>query len=159
MRLTEEELVRWGQAIGREILPPVFVALEGPLGAGKSVLARAIGGGAGVAVPMPSPTFNLLLRYDLPSGVSVVHLDLYRISDPEEIWELGWADLGTGREIVLVEWPDHADPHLPPDHWRVRLSVPRAQRSVRDVEVTRVGAPPTLPGFPMTLAGRGDDVR
>ena len=155
MRLTEEELVRWGHAIGREILPPAFVALEGPLGAGKSVLARAIGGGAGVVVPMPSPTFNLLLRYDLPSGVSVMHLDLYRISDPEEVWELGWADLGTGQEIVLVEWPDHADPYLPPDHWRVRLSVPRAHRSVRDVEVTRVGSPPPLPGFPMTLAGRG----
>ena len=154
MRLTEEELVRWGRAIGREIPPPVFVALDGPLGAGKSVLARAIGAGAGVDVPMPSPTFNLLLRYDLPSGVSVVHLDLYRISNEEEIWELGWADLGTGREIVLVEWPDHAGGYLPGDYWRVRLSVPRSPRNVRDVEVRRVGSPPPLPGFPMTLAGR-----
>ncbi len=155
MRLNEEELVRWGLAIGREVQPPVFIGLEGPLGAGKSVLARAVGAGAGVEEAMPSPTFNLLLRYDLPSGVSVIHMDLYRIVDVEEIWELGWGDLGAGPEIVLVEWPDQAGPHLPEHHWRIRLSVPRQHRNLRDVEVLRVGAPPPLPGFPMTVAGRG----
>ena len=155
MRLSEAELVRWGRAIGQEVEPPVVIALEGPLGAGKSVLARAIGEGAGVEVPMPSPTFNLLLRYDLPSGVAVVHIDLYRISDPDEVWELGWSELGTRPEIVLVEWPEQAGPLMPPHYWRIRLSVTRGNRKQRDVEVQRVGTPPTLPGFPMTL-GRSE---
>jgi tRNA threonylcarbamoyladenosine biosynthesis protein TsaE len=155
MRLTEADLVRWGRAIGRDVQPPVVIALQGPLGAGKSVLARAIGEGAGVDVPMPSPTFNLLLRYDLPSGVSVVHLDLYRISEPDEVWELGWADLGTRPEIVLVEWPEQAEPFLPEDYWRVTISVTRGNRKLRDVEVQRIGQPPALPGFPMTL-GRSE---
>ncbi|MEX2467628.1 MAG: tRNA (adenosine(37)-N6)-threonylcarbamoyltransferase complex ATPase subunit type 1 TsaE [Gemmatimonadota bacterium] len=154
MRLTEPEVVRWGRAIGQEVQPPVFIALQGPLGAGKSVLARAIGEGAGVDVPMPSPTFNLLLRYDLPSGVSVVHLDLYRISDPEEVWELGWADLGTQPEIVLIEWPEQAGALMPEDYWHVQLAATQGNRKLRDIEVQRVGAPPRLPGFPMTL-GRG----
>jgi tRNA threonylcarbamoyladenosine biosynthesis protein TsaE len=151
MRLTETDLVRWGHAIGQEVQPPVVIALQGPLGAGKSVLARAIGKGVGVDAPMPSPTFNLLLRYDLPSGVSVVHLDLYRISEPEEVWELGWADLGTRPEIVLIEWPEQAATLMPEDYWLVQLAVTRGNRKLRDIEVLRVGAPPPLPGFPMTL--------
>lgn len=155
MRLTEQDLVRWGRAIGSGVQPPVMIGLQGPLGAGKSVLARAIGEGVGVDVPMPSPTFNLLLRYDLPSGVSVVHLDLYRLTDPDEVWELGWAELGTQPEIVLVEWPEQAGPHLPADHWLIELSVTRGNRKLRDVEVQRVGDPPPLPGFPMTLGSKG----
>ena len=151
MRLSEEELVRWGRAIGREVAPPVVIALQGPLGAGKSVLARAIGEGAGVEGPMPSPTFNLLLRYDLPSGISVVHMDLYRIAEPDEVWELGWADLGAEPEIVLVEWPEQAGPLMPPSYWRIGLSVTRGNRKLRDVEVERVGNPPALPAYPMTL--------
>lgn len=139
--------------MGRELEPPAFLALQGPLGAGKSVLARAIGQGAGVEEAMASPTFNMLLRYELPNGVSVVHLDLYRLNDPEEVWELGWADLGQDSEIVLVEWPEQAGSLLPPDFWRITLSVPRGHRQLRDVEVERVGRPPQLPGFPMTLGG------
>jgi tRNA threonylcarbamoyladenosine biosynthesis protein TsaE len=121
MRLSEADLVRWGRAIGREVAPPVVIALEGPLGAGKSVLARAIGEGAGVDSPMPSPTFNLLLRYDLPSGLSVVHLDLYRITEPDEIWELGWADLGAEREIVLIEWPNPTSVSHDPGEQRLMI--------------------------------------
>jgi tRNA threonylcarbamoyladenosine biosynthesis protein TsaE len=151
MRLTEPDLVRWGRTIGQEVQPPVVIALQGPLGAGKSVLARAIGRGVGVDVPMPSPTFNLLLRYDLPSGVSVVHLDLYRIAEPQEVWELGWADLGTRPEVVLIEWPEQAGALMPEDYWHVQLAVTRGNRKLRDIEVQRVGAPPPLPGFPMTL--------
>lgn len=155
MRLSEPDLVRWGRAIGREVEPPVVIALQGPLGAGKSVLARAIGEGAGVETPMPSPTFNLLLRYELPSGVAVVHLDLYRIGEPDEVWELGWADLGADPEIVLIEWPEQAGPLMPPNYWTIELGVTRGNRKLRDVEVHRVGHPPALPGFPMTL-GSGE---
>lgn len=154
MRLSEADLVRWGRIIGREVEPPVLIALEGALGAGKSVLARAIGSGAGVDVPMPSPTFNLLLRYELPGDRAVVHMDLYRLTEPDELWELGWSDLGTRPEIVLVEWPEQAGPLLPDEYWKIRLTVPRSDRKLRDVEVTRVGTPPRLPGFPMTLGRR-----
>ena len=71
MILTEEDLVRWGTRIGREVVGPVFLGLKGPLGAGKSVLARAVARGAGVEGPIPSPTFNLLFRYPSPRGIPV----------------------------------------------------------------------------------------
>lgn len=152
MILSEEELTRWGRLIGRSLEPPVFLTLRGELGAGKSVLARAVARGAGVEGPIPSPTFNLVFRYPAKDDVEVVHMDLYRISDPEELWELGWEDLGGESEIVLVEWPERAGEHLPPDRWDIEITVPDYGREVREVRVTRIGSPPHIPGFPMAMA-------
>jgi tRNA threonylcarbamoyladenosine biosynthesis protein TsaE len=152
MRLSEAELRRWGRSVGELIATPAVIVLSGPLGAGKSVLARSIGEGAGVAEPMPSPTHNLALRYRTPSGNEVVHLDLHRLASADEVWELGWEQLGADREIVLVEWPERAAGLLPADRWLVTLSVPRDARTLRDVDVTRVGGPPELPPFPLSVA-------
>jgi tRNA threonylcarbamoyladenosine biosynthesis protein TsaE len=153
MILTEQDLVRWGERIGREAAPPLVLALRGPLGAGKSVLARAVARGAGVQGALPSPTFNLLFRYRAPT-VEVVHMDLYRIRDPEELRELGWEELGTGAEIVLVEWPERAAGRLPESHWEVELRVPEGSAELRTVTARRVGSPPPLPPFPMALSGQ-----
>ncbi|MGY8777582.1 MAG: tRNA (adenosine(37)-N6)-threonylcarbamoyltransferase complex ATPase subunit type 1 TsaE [Longimicrobiales bacterium] len=146
---------RWGDRIGRTVDPPVVIALRGSLGAGKSVLARAIGRGAGVADPMPSPSYNLLLRYTTPDGRVVSHLDLYRIESSEEVWELGWSQLGTEGDVVLVEWPERAEDLMPPDYWLISLDTPEDHPLLRDVEVQRVGQPPELPGFPMSVSAPG----
>lgn len=155
MRLDEEELRRWGERIGRTVSAPVVIALQGPLGAGKSVLARAIGRGAGVRETMPSPSYNLLLRYETDSEVEVVHVDLYRIESTDELWELGWSEIGDGREVVLIEWPERAEDLLPDDHWMVRLSVAADEPEMRDVEVHRIGRPPELTAFPMSVTAGG----
>jgi tRNA threonylcarbamoyladenosine biosynthesis protein TsaE len=152
--LTEKEVVRWGTRIGETVATPVFIALRGPLGAGKSVLARAIARGAGVEGPLPSPTFNLLFRYPVESGIEVVHMDLYRLRDPDELWELGWDELGAGSEIVLVEWPERAGPLLPENRWEIQIASPSPGGLVREMKVSRIGTPPHLPGFPVSLAGR-----
>lgn len=154
MRLDEQGLERWGEQIGLHVSGPVFIGLRGPLGAGKSVLARAIGRGAGVEEPMPSPSYNLLLRYETDAGVDLVHVDLYRIESTEELWELGWADLGQDAEIVLVEWPERAGDALPADHWSITLTPADESAELRDVEVRRVGHPPELPPFPMSVSVR-----
>lgn len=153
MRLDEDGLMRWGMRIGETVSTPVFVGLRGPLGTGKSVLARAIGRGAGVHAPMPSPSFNLVFRYPARPGIEVVHMDLYRLESPAELGELGWSELGQPNEIVLVEWPERAGDLLPADHWLIELSVPGAERDLRDIAVNRVGAPPELAGFPMSIQG------
>lgn len=152
MRLDEQGLEQWGERIGSMVAVPVLIALEGQLGAGKSVLARAVGRGAGVDVSMPSPSYNLLLRYDTPGDVAVVHMDLYRIEDSEELWELGWSQLGADNEIVLVEWPERAGEFMPKDYWLIRLLVPDDEPRQRDVEVIRVGSPPELPPFPLSVS-------
>lgn len=155
MILSESELVRWGERIGREVEAPIFLGLQGELGAGKSVLARAIARGSGVEGSIPSPTFNLLFRYPARDGIEIVHMDLYRLRSAEELWELGWGELGGAPEIILVEWPERAGGHLPTDRWEVRLAPPEPGSHLRMVEVTKVGAPLPLPGFPVSLREEG----
>lgn len=157
MLLVEDDLVRWGQTIGQTVHGPVFLALRGPLGAGKSVLARAIARGVGVESAIPSPTFNLLFRYPLPNGGEFAHMDLYRLGDADEVWELGWEELGTEGQIIVVEWPERAEELLPANRWEVRLDPVPGDVFSRRISVDRVGEPPDLPAFPLTLssAGRG----
>ena len=151
MILSEADLVRWGERIGREVRPPLVLTLSGPLGAGKSVLARAVARGVGVMGPLPSPTFNLVFRYHAPTS-EVVHLDLFRIRDPKELQELGWEELGAGGEVVLIEWPERAGERLPEPRWEVELGVPEGSADLRAVTVRKVGDPPPLPAFPMALS-------
>jgi len=151
MRLDEEELVRWGLRIGASIETPVFVGLSGPLGAGKSVLARGIGEGAGVVGHMPSPTFTLVQGYEAAGGRRLMHLDLYRIASPDEVWELGWDQLLDESRIAVVEWPERAEPLLPPDRWLVEIEPVPGRPELRDVQVTRYGHPPELPTFPLSV--------
>ncbi|MBR9988234.1 MAG: tRNA (adenosine(37)-N6)-threonylcarbamoyltransferase complex ATPase subunit type 1 TsaE [Gemmatimonadetes bacterium] len=143
MKVTEAQLETWGERVGADIVTPVFFALSGDLGAGKSVLARAIARGAGVSAAMPSPTFNLVFHYDGRDGTKVIHMDLYRIERPEDVWALGWSELGEDREIVLVEWPERAGALLPPDRWDIRLDYESA--GLRTVTATQVGTVPPLP--------------
>ena len=152
MILDEAEMVRWGKAIGAAARPPLFLFLRGPLGAGKSVLARSIAHGAGVEGAVPSPTFNLMFRYPSTRGVEVVHMDLYRLSDPGELWELGWQELGDQDELVLVEWPDRAEGFLPEHRWEITLGPVRGDRDARTVTVSRFGGPQDLPGFPVSVS-------
>ena len=144
--LDEAAMIRWGEKLGGAIQPPRFVALRGDLGAGKSTLARAIARGAGVEGPIPSPTFNLLFRYETPRSITIVHLDLYRLEDPEEVWDLGWSELPGEHEIVLVEWPERAEALLPPDRWEVFLEEV-GDADQRRVSITSVGDPGPLPSL------------
>ena len=134
----------WGERIGRAAARPLVLALSGELGAGKSVLARAVARGAGVTSPMPSPTFNLVFRYETAQG-AVLHLDLYRLTRPDEVWELGWRELGDGEDIALIEWPERAAALLPPDRWDVRLEPVPGAPLLRAVQAAARGAVRALP--------------
>jgi len=144
--LTEDELIAWGHRIGATVTPPVFIGLIGPLGAGKSVLARAVARGAGVRGALPSPTFNIVFRYPV-SGAAVIHADLFRIGSVQELAGIGWEDmLADRRGIVLVEWCGRAGSELPNNRWAVTLGfVEDVAR--REVRVVRFGEPSPLPGF------------
>ena len=86
--------------------------LHGPIGAGKTHFARALIQSR-LAEPedVPSPTFTLVQTYETPE-VEIWHADLYRISDPDDVVELGLADAFED-QICLVEWPDRLGPLAP----------------------------------------------
>ena len=95
--------------------PGMAILLTGPLGAGKSELARAFVR-AWLDDPdaeVPSPTFTLVQPYEGERG-TVWHCDLYRLGDPDEVEELGLLE-AFSEAVVLVEWPDRLGAHLPSD--------------------------------------------
>jgi len=94
--------------------------LEGPIGAGKSHLARAfIQARLGRMEEVPSPSFTLVQIYEA-EGVEIWHADLYRLTHPDEVWELGLDD-AFAKAICLVEWPDRLGGHQPPGALHLRL--------------------------------------
>ena len=104
---------RLGHFIADGLKAGDVVALEGPLGAGKSVLARAI---IQHACPLesdiPSPTFTLVQTYEPANGPSLMHLDLYRLDAPDDALELGIEDAFID-SICLIEWAQRLGPYLP----------------------------------------------
>ncbi|MFC3674721.1 tRNA (adenosine(37)-N6)-threonylcarbamoyltransferase complex ATPase subunit type 1 TsaE [Ferrovibrio xuzhouensis] len=107
--------------------------LDGPLGAGKTSFARAlIRRLAGPGTEVPSPTFNLVLTYDI-DGVTLWHFDLYRIDDPRELDELGLDD-ALAEGISLIEWPDRLGPETPADALTLRLRPDPAGATARVAE-------------------------
>ncbi|GAB4194409.1 MAG: tRNA (adenosine(37)-N6)-threonylcarbamoyltransferase complex ATPase subunit type 1 TsaE [Thalassobaculales bacterium] len=119
---------RLAALIARQARPGDVIALEGPLGAGKTAFARgfiqALPGGEGEEVP--SPTFTLAQSYDLPGG-PVWHFDLYRLARPEDALELGIED-AFAEAVTLIEWPERLGPLLPARRLRVVLAPSGAGR-------------------------------
>lgn len=106
---SEEETIKAAAAFAATLKPRDIILLNGDLGMGKSVFSRAVIRAIthNPELDVPSPTFTLAQTYDTPLG-DIWHFDLYRLKDPEELYEIGWEDaLSSG--IVLVEWPDRLD--------------------------------------------------
>lgn len=104
-------------ALGREIAGHLAagdtVTLSGPLGAGKSVLARAIVRTFLPREEVPSPTFTLVQTYET-QNFAIAHVDLYRVKAASELRELG-LDEALERGVLVVEWPDRMGLQLPDD--------------------------------------------
>jgi tRNA threonylcarbamoyladenosine biosynthesis protein TsaE len=118
---SEQDTAALGAALAEQVRGGDVIALTGPLGAGKTTLARGfIQKLAGADEEVVSPTFTLVQTYDTPKGV-VWHFDLYRLNDPEEALELGFEEaLAAG--ISLIEWPERLDGYLPASCLTVTLS-------------------------------------
>ena len=142
------------QEIGRQLARTAgragVIYLEGDLGTGKTTLVRSLLRGLGHAGPVRSPTYTLVEPYPLVD-LTVYHLDLYRLADPEELEWLGIRDLDTGTDLLLVEWPDHGAGLLPPPDLVISLQY---QDSGRLLEVRM----PTPQGKIMA-GGLGDAAR
>ncbi|WP_456447503.1 tRNA (adenosine(37)-N6)-threonylcarbamoyltransferase complex ATPase subunit type 1 TsaE [Thiolapillus sp.] len=110
---SEGEQMAFGAALARAMGDrPLLVFLWGDLGTGKTTLVRGFLRGRGYSGPVRSPTYTLVEPYEF-DGIPVFHLDLYRLSDPEELEFLGGREIFDGTQQVLVEWPERGQGWLP----------------------------------------------
>lgn len=134
--LTRQGLITLAQPLARALRKGDMVALWGDLGAGKTTFARAlIQALAGKAVDVPSPTFTLVQVYECSEG-EVWHCDLYRLKNPEEVFEIGLED-AFHQALCLVEWPERLGNLLP--RRRIDITFKICNDTTRDISVTLVG--------------------
>lgn len=109
---SESEMLSLGASLAGRFRAGGVVYLRGDLGAGKTTLVRGILRGLGFDGRVKSPSFGLIESYEI-DGLAVHHLDLYRLGSPAELEFLGLEDLLSGRELLLVEWPERGGGWLP----------------------------------------------
>lgn len=147
---SETETQHIAHVLARLLRPGDVLALRGDLGAGKTTFVRALAGALGVApAEVSSPTFTLLHEHN--SGrMPLLHWDVYRLSGPDALADLGWDDyLRDGGAVIVVEWADRIEAALPLERLDVFLAEVDENASGGDVdggadEARRI-----------TLAGRG----
>jgi len=141
-RISKDETTtrRIGAALGHWLQPGDIVAVQGPLGAGKTRFIQGIAEGLGVTEPVQSPSFILIQAYSLPGGGRFYHVDLYRLEDPEAVWALGLWDLFDETAIIAMEWPERASGFIPEPYLRVTL-IP-VEDTIRHIRIEALGAFP-----------------
>ena len=134
----EAAMARLGAAIATALQPGEAVCLSGPLGAGKSSLARALI--RALTTPdqeAPSPTFTLVQFY-IGDRIKVAHFDLYRLTRAAEAYEIG-LDEALDEGAAVIEWPERLEGQLPPDRLDIEISLGEDPQ-VRHLRLDRHGA-------------------
>lgn len=100
---SESETFETGVSLGQMCEPGDIFLLEGDLGVGKTVFSKGFGRGLGIEEPISSPTFTIVQIYE-GGRLPLYHFDVYRISDVEEMEEIGYEDYFFGQGVCLIEW-------------------------------------------------------
>lgn len=113
----------FGRQLGAALFPGAVIALNGPLGAGKTHLTRAIAEGLDVRNPaaVNSPTFVLIQEY--PARLPVYHFDAYRLSGSREFLDLGSDEYLHGDGVCIIEWAEKVESALPVDQIQIEIRV------------------------------------
>jgi tRNA threonylcarbamoyladenosine biosynthesis protein TsaE len=129
---TPVEMLQLGNSVGSLVFEGAVIGLIGPLGAGKTTLARGIAEGMGIheGYVVSSPTYTLMQIYPCRDK-ELYHLDLYRISGPDDLDSTGYRDAtGEGR-VLIVEWPDRVPSVLPRENLKIQIEYSGDGRNVR----------------------------
>ena len=126
-----EETRALGVYLGRRARGGDVIACCGPLGAGKTTLVQGFAEGLGIrsAVYVRSPTFTLVNEYDDDHGCApLYHFDFYRLADPDEVWDLGFAEYLESGGVVIVEWADKFPSLFSAALLQVRIEITPSER-------------------------------
>ncbi len=109
---SSEETFRLGEVIGAKLRPGTVICLHGDLGVGKTVFVKGVAKGLGIDEPVCSPTFTILQEYR-EGRIPLFHFDVYRIEDPEEMYEIGFEEYLFGDGVCLIEWACRIEELIP----------------------------------------------
>lgn len=129
--------MRVGEQLARLVQAGDCIVLCGDLGAGKTQFAKGFAEGLGVDDEITSPTFNILLEH-VGDELPLLHFDLYRLDEEEELEDIDFFGLLESGGVSLVEWGDKFEAALPDDRLDVRISV--GDDEVRDIMIEGCGA-------------------
>ena len=95
-----------GAALACRLMPGDVIAYRGALGAGKTAFTRGLARGLGISEPVTSPTYTIVNEY-LDGRLPLFHFDMYRLSDSDELFDLGWEDYLARNGVCAVEWSEN----------------------------------------------------
>ena len=107
-----EETEAFGLALAKRLKAGDIIAMTGNLGAGKTTLTKSIAAGLGIEEMVNSPTFTIVQEYR-GGRLPLYHIDVYRVSDPDELFEIGYEDYFFGDGVCVVEWANQIEELMP----------------------------------------------
>lgn len=116
----EEDTFEIGRELGEKAKPGQVICLFGDLGAGKTVFTKGFAKGLGIDDHINSPTFTILQVYD-EGRIPLYHFDVYRITDVEEMYEIGYEDYFYGNGVCLIEWANIIEEILPTERITIHI--------------------------------------
>lgn len=131
-----EETYRFAEQLAGQAAAGQIYALEGDLGAGKTVFCQGFAAGLEVNELVNSPTFTIVQEYTT-GKIPLYHFDVYRIEEPEELEEIGYEEYFFGEGICLIEWASRIRELLPQQTVQVQIrKLPEHGPDARRIEVT-----------------------
>lgn len=130
---SDAETLKAGETFSKTLKPGDVVALDGDLGAGKTVLVKGIAKGLGIADVIVSPTFTILREYE--GALPLYHFDVYRIGDPDELFEIGFQEYLDGDGICVIEWAEKVPELLPARAIGVRIE--KTGSNTREINIKK----------------------
>lgn len=115
-----EDTYAIGKSLAEQAVPGSVYCLNGDLGTGKTVFTQGVAAGLGIAGPVNSPTFTILQVYE-DGRLPLYHFDVYRIEDPEEMYEVGCEEYFTAGGVCLVEWAELIREMIPEDAVQITI--------------------------------------
>ncbi len=111
-----------------ELKPGDIVCLEGDLGAGKTTFTQGLAAFLGAKRAVTSPTFCLVVEHPTEKFL-LVHMDLYRLQDADDVLTIGWEDYLARGAVLFVEWPDRAGDLIPANAWHLSFTLGETEES------------------------------
>lgn len=125
---SDMDTIELAQNIESEKFPNMVICLEGDLGSGKTLFAKAFAKSMGIVDNITSPTFNIIKEYDGEEGYKLFHMDVYRLSESKE--DMGIEEYFTKKGITIIEWADLISDILPKNRLDIKIKIVGENRRV-----------------------------